>query len=112
MNRQRPESPTSKVDAMFRIPCPYCGERAETEFIYGGQTHLARPEPSERVSDREWAEYLFYRDNPKGLHFERWQHHFGCRQWFNMARHTVSHEIVAVYRMDEARPDIEPEETV
>ena len=97
---------------MFRIPCPFCGERDEHEFVFGGQAHIARPEPAEQVSDREWAEYLFFRDNPKGVHLERWQHRHGCRQWFNIARHTVSHEILAVYRLDEAAPDMNREETV
>ena len=97
---------------MFRIPCPFCGERNENEFIFGGQAHIGRPEPAERVSDREWAEYLFFRDNPKGVHFERWQHYYGCRQWFNVARHTVTHEIKAVYRLGEAPPGINTEETV
>ena len=55
---------------------------------------------------------LFFRDNPKGVHFERWSHHYGCRQWFNVARHTVSHEILAVYGIDEAAPDIDPGEVV
>ncbi len=95
---------------MLRISCPFCGERDENEFIFGGQAYITRPEPAEQVSDREWADYLFFRDNPKGVHFERWQHRYGCRQWFYVVRHTVSHEILAVYRMDEAPPDIEPEE--
>ncbi len=28
---------------MLLIDCPYCGERPELEFSYGGQAHLARP---------------------------------------------------------------------
>ncbi len=32
------------------------------------------------------ADYLFFRDNPKGVHLERWRHGFGCGQWFNVAR--------------------------
>ncbi len=28
---------------MLLIHCPYCGERPEIEFSYGGQAHLARP---------------------------------------------------------------------
>lgn len=89
---------------MLRIPCPFCGDRDESEFAFGGQAHLVRPEPAHEASDREWAEYLFFRDNPKGVHFERWQHNYGCRQWFNVARDTVSHEIVAVYLISERRP--------
>jgi len=92
---------------MLRIPCPYCGERDEGEFVFGGQSHIARPPQTMATGDREWAEYLFYRDNPRGLHHERWQHRYGCRQWFNLARDTVTHEIRALYRMDEAPPDLD-----
>ncbi len=53
----------------------------------------------DRASDAEWADYLFYRDNVKGLHLERWVHSFGCRQWFNVVRDTATHEIVEVVRM-------------
>jgi heterotetrameric sarcosine oxidase delta subunit len=88
---------------VLRIACPWCGVRDEDEFVFGGEAHLARPEPSSAATDAQWAEYLFFRDNPKGLHRERWQHR-GCRQWFNVVRHTVSHAIVAIYRLDEAPP--------
>ena len=93
---------------MLRIACPYCGERSEDEFVFGGQAHIVRPEPPAQAGDREWADYLFFRDNPKGLHHERWQHHYGCRQWFNVVRDTVSHEIVCVYGLHEPRPDLDP----
>lgn len=46
------------------------------------------------------------RDNPKGWHYERWLHVAGCRQWFNLARHTVTHDIHTVYAMTGAKPDI------
>lgn len=95
---------------MLRINCPWCGVRDEDEFGFGGQAHIARPKPADQVSDDEWAEYLFFRDNPKGAHYERWQHRFGCRQWFNVARHTVTHAILAVYRLDEPRPEVKGKE--
>lgn len=84
---------------MLRIPCPYCGTRDQDEFKFGGESHIARPSQPEQASDAEWAHYLFYRKNPKGLHYERWLHSFGCRQWFNLARDTVTHEIVEAYPM-------------
>ena len=90
---------------MLLIACPYCGPRAESEFTCGGESHIARPGPPEGVSDEAWADYLFFRQNPKGVHCERWCHSLGCRQWFNVARDTVTHEIKAVYRMDEKRPE-------
>lgn len=89
---------------MLRIPCPWCGVRDETEFRYGGQAHLARPGNPAALSDAEWADYLFIRDNPKGEFAERWVHAAGCRRWFNVKRHTVTHEILAVYRIGEPEP--------
>jgi sarcosine oxidase subunit delta len=79
------------------LACPYCGPRDESEFVCGGTTHIARPALT--AGDAEWGEYLFFRDNPRGVHRERWRHAYGCGQWFNVARHTLTHEVVAVYEM-------------
>lgn len=89
---------------MLRIPCPHCGLRDEPEFTFGGPSHVTRPE--EQASDAAWTDYLFNRDNPKGIYCERWLHAYGCGRWFNLARHTVTHEILAVYRMGEGMPDL------
>lgn len=94
---------------MMRIPCPGCGLRDEREFRFGGESHIVRP-PAE-CSDREWTEYLWFRDNPRGVHHERWQHAAGCRRWFNVARHTITHEILAVYDLAAPRPGIEAPES-
>ena len=87
---------------MLRIPCPYCGVRDEEEFRCGGQSHITRPGLDATAA--AWADYLFSRDNPQGVHYERWLHVFGCNRWFNLARHTVTHDIIAVYRMGEPKP--------
>ena len=84
---------------MMLIDCPFCGPRDETEFSCGGEAHIARPLAENKISDGEFADYLFMRDNPKGLFLERWRHTAGCRRWFNMARDTVSHKIVEIYPM-------------
>jgi sarcosine oxidase, subunit delta len=84
---------------MMQINCPWCGVRDELEFVCGGTTQIKRPDAA--CGDQEWGEYLFLRENPQGLHRERWRHAFGCGQWFNVDRHTVTHEIVAVYGMQE-----------
>jgi heterotetrameric sarcosine oxidase delta subunit len=89
---------------MLRIPCPYCGVRYESEFIFGGPSHVTRPASS--CTDAQWTAYLFNRDNPVGIHYERWFHAYGCGRWFNVARHTETHEIIAVYRMGEPGPDL------
>ncbi|MGI9338910.1 MAG: sarcosine oxidase subunit delta [Gammaproteobacteria bacterium] len=91
---------------MLLINCPHCGERAQTEFAYYGEAHIARPEKPEVLSDAEWAEYVFLRTNPKGVHFERWMHAHGCRRFFNMMRDTVSGEIFVTYRIGDKKPDI------
>ena len=82
---------------MFLISCPFCGPREESEFSCGGEAHIARPLADNKLSDAEFADYLFMRNNPKGLFLERWRHSAGCRRWFNVARDTVSHNIVEVY---------------
>ena len=89
---------------MQLITCPYCGPREEVEFHYGGQAHVPYPENPNDLTDREWAEYLFYRENTKGTFAERWVHSTGCRQWFNMLRDTVTYDIQAVYQMGVPRP--------
>ena len=91
---------------MLLIPCPWCGEREETEFTGGGEAHIARPKQPATLSDDQWADYLFMRTNPKGLHFERWRHSHGCGRWFNAARDTVTDQILAVYQMGEKPPKL------
>ncbi|RVU27996.1 sarcosine oxidase subunit delta family protein [Streptomyces antnestii] len=82
---------------MQLIACPWCGQREETEFHYGGQAHIAYPEDPYALDDEQWAQYVFFRDNPKGPFAERWVHSAGCRRWFNALRDTVTHEFLAVY---------------
>ena len=75
---------------MLLIRCPHCGPRPEIEFRCGGEAHIARaPDPSQ-LTDAQWAEFLFFRTNPKGRHAERWLHIHGCQRWFNAVRDTVT----------------------
>ena len=84
---------------MLQLDCPHCGPRDEAEFSCGGEAHIARPLAENKISDREFADYLFLRDNPKGVFLERWRHAAGCRRWFNVVRDTVSHQIIEIYAM-------------
>jgi heterotetrameric sarcosine oxidase delta subunit len=86
---------------MLRIPCPYCGARDQDEFRFGGENREQRPTSPDHLNDEEWADYLFYRDNTKGLHQEFWVHLYGCRQWFNVKRDTYTHEIIGSSRIGE-----------
>jgi len=88
------------------IPCPYCGaERPELELRNGGEAHVARSPDPAAVSDAEWAEYLYFRQNPKGVIAERWRHVSGRGRFFNRLRDTISDRILAVYKTGEPRPD-------
>ena len=89
---------------MLSIHCPWCGARDAVEFTYGGEAHIARPRNPARLSDDEWADYVFMRTNPKGPHRERWVHTSGCRRWFNVERDTLTNEMTAVYKMGEKPP--------
>ena len=88
---------------MLLITCPCCGvEAEETEFAPGGEAHIKRAGPGS--SDAEFTAYLFERKNPRGPHFERWRHAYGCGKWFHMARDTRTLEIYGVYAADELTP--------
>jgi heterotetrameric sarcosine oxidase delta subunit len=89
---------------MLLIPCPFCGERDETEFAYGAQAHVAYPADPRALDDRAWGAYLFVRSNPKGPLAERWYHAHGCRRWFNLVRDTSTNQVLGAYRLGEPPP--------
>jgi sarcosine oxidase subunit delta len=87
---------------MLLLTCPYCGvEAEETEFAPGGQAHLARETAG---SDAAFEAYLFARKNPRGVHFERWRHAYGCGKWFHVARDTATLEIFGAYSAQTSAP--------
>ena len=89
---------------MLLVQCPWCGERDLSEFTCHGQAHIARPKHPEQLNDEQWGDYVFFRDNPKGTHHERWVHAHGCRRWFNAARDTQTDQFLAVYKPGEPVP--------
>jgi sarcosine oxidase, subunit delta len=89
---------------MLLIACPYCGARPELEFVYGGQAHLARPKDPAAVTAQDWADFLYLRDNTRGVHAERWRHTHGCGRFFNALRNTTTDHFIATYRVGEAPP--------
>lgn len=90
---------------MLLIPCPHCGPRPELEFRYGGQAHIARPENPAALTDEQWGEFLYRRDNVRGVHAERWRHIHGCARFFNMLRDTSTDRILTTYKTGEPRPE-------
>lgn len=93
---------------MLLIHCPYCGEeRPEIEFSHAGEAHIVRPTKIAEISDEEFSHMFFYRDNPKGITFERWRHVHGCARFFNAVRDTVSDKFVMTYKAGEPKPELE-----
>lgn len=90
---------------MLLIHCPWCGDRAETEFSCGGEAGISRPAEPNSLSDAEWSDYLFNRTNPRGGHKELWNHAAGCRRWFEVERDTVSYVIKRTYKLGRAGSD-------
>ncbi len=88
---------------MLILHCPYCGIDAdETELTPGGEAHLKRQGPGS--SDDAFEAYLFLRKNPKGVHFERWRHTYGCGKWFHAARATDTLEVFGTYPAQTTEP--------
>ena len=86
---------------MLNIKCPYCGDRSQKEFAYGGDGTVVRPKLNQEISDEKWDEFVYLRKSPRGKHIELWHHIAGCRQWFQVKRDTVTHEIFQTAKMSE-----------
>jgi sarcosine oxidase subunit delta len=84
------------------IDCPYCGERPEVEFVYGGQAHIARPQDPAAVGSEDWATFLYRRTNTRGVHAERWRHSHGCGRFFNALRDTTTDQFVRTYKVGQS----------
>jgi len=78
---------------MLLIPCPWCGERDESEFTYGGSAERAMPALNGAADLAEWHAFVHRRENPKGAHREYWHHTHGCERWLTVERDTVTHAI-------------------
>ncbi|HWT56822.1 MAG TPA: sarcosine oxidase subunit delta [Rhizobium sp.] len=76
------------------ISCPHCGARPKEEFTIKGDANLIRPKTD--ASAEDWYDYVYLRDNPKGLHKEYWHHASGCRRWLIVERDTVTHKVHGV----------------
>ena len=88
---------------MLKLTCPYCGiEADETELASGGEAHLKRQGPE--ATDEDFEGYLFIRDNPMGVIFERWHHTMGCGKWFHVARCTITQEVFGTYPAQTYKP--------
>ena len=55
---------------MLNIKCPYCGDRSQKEFAYGGDGTITRPKLNQEISDEEWDNFVYLRKSPRGKHIE------------------------------------------
>ena len=90
---------------MLLIPCPYCGDRPELEFSYAGEAQRTRPANPGELNDESWAEYLYQRKNPRGMHAERWRHTHGCGRFFTTWRHTITDLFHGSWKPGESAPE-------
>jgi len=87
---------------MQHFNCPFCGLRDQSEFTYGREKAAI---PALAADRDAWQRYVYDRENPAGPHAEWWHHNHGCRQWLEIRRDTVTHEVLDVRP---ARPASEP----
>ena len=76
----------------MRIPCPHCGLRDVQEFTYLGDAGPRRPDGL-AATEAAMFDYVYLRENPRGLHEELWYHGGGCHSWLVVMRNTRTHEI-------------------
>lgn len=92
---------------MLLIHCPYCNKkRPEVEFAYAGEAHIERPNGINQLTmtDEEWSNFMFIRNNIRGEHAERWWHNSGCNMFFNAIRNTKTDKFIMTYKMGENLP--------
>ena len=77
------------------IKCPNCGSREINEYTYIVDATVTRPDHDDTDMEN-WINYVFMRNNPRGIHVEHWQHTSGCRAFLKITRDTVTHEITGV----------------
>src|SRR5947209_15392622 len=78
----------------FLLTCPNCGPRSSYEYRFGGEYN---PRPRGPVSDAEWADFVYVRQNVSGEQVEWWFHRLGCRKWFMARRDTFTNAVLETY---------------
>jgi methylglutamate dehydrogenase subunit B len=78
------------------IPCPHCGTRPVEEFTFLGDATPMRPKTNDIASMPQWQNYVYERENPRGVLSEYVHHSAGCRAWLVIDRNTDTHEVHSV----------------
>ena len=77
---------------MLLIPCPYCGERDESEFSYGGGSR-DYPSLGEDYSINDWFQSVYLPKLDQNTLCEYWYHNAGCEQRDDVKRNLFTHKI-------------------
>lgn len=75
------------------FPCPFCGDRNETEFHFAGELGKIRPDTTADVEADAWARYLYTQRNEKGHVREVWMH-IPCAELFVLERDSVTMDVL------------------
>ena len=87
---------------MLLIYCPYCQEeREEEEFTYAGEADIRRPDSLHEISDEVFGQYLYFKENTRGLYKEMWVHTMACRKYFNVLRNTQTYQVLGSDKLNE-----------
>jgi heterotetrameric sarcosine oxidase delta subunit len=84
---------------MLLINCPYCGERDESEFRYGGRRVIYPPLDSSAGIEK-WHRAIHLHDNSQEPIREFWYHESACELWIEINRDIDSHETTPVSGVD------------
>jgi len=84
---------------MLLINCPYCGERDQSEFSYGGRIRNY-PALDSSASIETWHRAIHLHDSSQTPIGEYWHHECGCEQWIEINRDVDSHEMTPVSGSD------------
>mgnify|MGYP003343357546 CR=1 FL=1 len=79
---------------MKLLHCPLNGPRNISEFTYGGECR-DMPDP-DRSTREDWAEYVFFNDNPADVITEWWCH-TATSYWFLAERDTRNDAVLRTY---------------
>jgi methylglutamate dehydrogenase subunit B len=75
----------------FPLPCPNCGSRLASEFLYVGEMPdgvTGAETPLDEDFERAWLSV-----NAAGPHEERWFHADGCRRIVTVVRDTRTNRV-------------------
>jgi len=79
------------------IDCPLNGPCSAEEFICGGEVV---EQPDQAASLGDWADYVFFENNSRGLAHE-WWFHVPSNYWFIATRNAATDEFIQTASVDD-----------